>query len=188
MGDMDAIYEQRLLASPRRPAAVADDADGYGGTPRSSRASPARTSPAPKRDVISDRFIPSRGGSNLQANFALLPDEQTRAARSARASTDADGGGKEDGGLDAYSLLLKSELLGCDGLVKENGDDKAGGPSSSPLQRNLFRFKSTRPARDENAPYSRSPVGADSQRLLASPRKATRARARARGRLSLIHI
>mmetsp|Transcript_9850 Transcript_9850/g.26772 ORF Transcript_9850/g.26772 Transcript_9850/m.26772 type:complete len:499 (+) Transcript_9850:123-1619(+) len=172
MSDLDAIYEQRLMASPRRPVSE-NNCPGGGGaqSPARGAISPARTSPAHKRDVISDRFIPSRGGANLQASFALLPDEQTRAARASSSRVaEADGTVKEDTGLDTYSLLLKSELLGCDAMVKDKSDDKT--PASP--QKNLFRFKSSRPGRDENAPYSRSPVGMDSQRLLGSPRKTPR--------------
>mmetsp|Transcript_7431 Transcript_7431/g.19320 ORF Transcript_7431/g.19320 Transcript_7431/m.19320 type:complete len:495 (-) Transcript_7431:239-1723(-) len=165
MGDMDAIYEARILASPRRPV-TESNRDAH--TPNSAQASPAR-SPLPKRDVISDRFIPSRRGGNLQASFALLPDEQARKAHNARnANNEAESSESKEPVLDAYSLLLKSELLGCDALAMEKGLGDRG--PASPLQKNLFRFKSSRPGRDENAPYSRSPVGMDSQRLLSSPR------------------
>ncbi|KAJ1629956.1 hypothetical protein T492DRAFT_1007185 [Pavlovales sp. CCMP2436] len=161
MGDMDAIYEARILASPRRPV-TESNRDAH--TPNSAQASPAR-SPLPKRDVISDRFIPSRRGGNLQASFALLPDEQARKAHNARnANNEAESSESKEPVLDAYSLLLKSELLGCDALAMEKGLGDRG--PASPLQKNLFRFKSSRPGRDENAPYSRSPVGMDSQRYV----------------------
>lgn len=176
MSDLDAVYEQRLLASPRRPVTDTNHLHSGAGTGAGSSsvaASPVRSSPMGKRaDVISDRFIPSRGGTNLQASFALLPDESARAARaSSGRAGEADASGKDDPSLDTYSLLLKSELLGCDTVIKDKGDDKA---PASPQPKNLFRFKSSRSSRDENAPYSRSPVGMDSQRLLSSPRKPPR--------------
>jgi hypothetical protein len=191
MGDLDQIYEQRLMASPRRPASSPYRSAGENatpGTPGGGRtAGGAASSPASApRDVISDRFIPSRGGTNLQASFALLPDEQTRAAR--KESARNGGAGAADGGEasgrggcdDAYALLLRAELLGADGFVKEGGGGGRGGGLGGGLigsggsgaggehaaaasGRNLFRFKSARPARDENVPFSRSPVGIDSQ-------------------------
>jgi len=172
MSDLDAVYEQRLLASPRRPASENHSTANLAVSPRRVHTSPVRGSPLVTKDVISDRFIPSRGGTNLQASFALLPDEHTRAVRSSGGTRggDGDGAAREDAGMDAYSMLLKSELLGCDTVMKDKGDDKM--PASP--QKNLFRFKSSRMPRDENAPYSRSLVGLDSHRLLASPRKTPR--------------
>ena len=54
--------------------------------------------------AYSDRFIPSRRGTNLQDSFALLPDSQPR-------KRDAPQEGAKDDNLDTYTMLLRSELL-----------------------------------------------------------------------------
>lgn len=169
MADLDSVYEQRLLASPRRAGGAAVHTPGSG-----SRVSPVKSwSGTPtSRDVISDRFIPSRGGTNLQASYALLPDDQGRQQQSQSRGGEGNSGARDEAFLETYNILLKNELLGNDTLMHDRTFDRS--LPQSPLQRNLFRFKSTRPQRDENFSWSRSPVGVGSQRLLTSPRKAPR--------------
>ena len=159
-------------------------------------------SPSPSRNSYSDRFIPSRSGSNL-SSFAL--QEKSPSASSSSSSLaigDGNLGGREDGGA-AYSMLLRTELFGY-------GSEVGGGPlspstmtstpektmsmsmsmsmvmarseiskSAPPLSpsKNIFRFKtgsacSPRP----ESPYSLSPVGIDGalSGSVASPRKAPR--------------
>ena len=118
----------------------------------------------PETGALSDRFIPSRRGINLQDSFALLPDSQTK-------KRDTPQEGAKDDNLDTYTMLLRSEFLGSEPIGGRRSDDFA--PTSP--QRNLFRFRALPSTRaEENAAYALSPVGSDSQRVLCSPRKAPR--------------
>ena len=115
----------------------------------------------------SDRFIPSRRGTNLQDSFALLPDSQPR-------KRDAPQEGAKDDNLDTYTMLLRSELLS---EVTHTGRRGTGGLddlTTDRAQKNLFRYRTVPTARDENAAFALSPVGSDSQRVLCSPRKVPR--------------
>ena len=147
--------DSRLPASARSPLPAGSD-------PRmpSSGSSSAR-----KSQQYSDRFIPARRGVNLQDSFALLPE-------SAPKKRDAPQEGGKDDNLDTYTMLLRQEFLGSESHGARRADDVV--PSSP--QRNLFRFRALNSSSraDENAAYALSPVGADTQRVLCSPRKAPR--------------
>ena len=127
--------------------------------------------------TYSDRFIPSRQrGVPLHDSFALLPDSPGAAPKkrdSPQTVGSSDAASKDDN-LDTYSMLLRSELLGPDQLPSPSYRSLGADQQPSPQQRNLFRFRASPTARDENAAFSLSPVGQDSQRVLASPRKAPR--------------
>jgi cell division cycle 20-like protein 1 (cofactor of APC complex) len=127
--------------------------------------------------TYSDRFIPSRQrGVPLHDSFALLPDSPGAAPKkrdSPQTVGSSDAASKDDN-LDTYSMLLRSELLGPDQLPSPSYRSFGADQQPSPQQRNLFRFRASPTARDENAAFSLSPVGQDSQRVLASPRKAPR--------------
>ena len=75
-----------------------------------------------------------------------------------------------------YSCLLKNEILGTQiEDFKETSDERrAFAPISD--DRNLFSFKPKRPSviNELSSPYSLSPVSSKSQKLLRSPRKASR--------------
>ena len=151
--------------------------------------------------VYSDRFIPSRSGSNVSTGYSLLEATGT-APHDAAAQAAADA--RNDVNKEAfttYSMLLKSELLGMDFTPSRNAErangtvyraggsagdrgrtlsgggggrgDQGGGAKPA---RNLFRFKAPRQHHVDDAKrgYSLSPLGSASERLLSSPRKAKR--------------
>ncbi|GBG84131.1 hypothetical protein CBR_g38006 [Chara braunii] len=147
------------------------------------------TSASPTKTTYSDRFIPSRSASNL-TGFALLDKSPT--GNGVVYSMDQ----REDGAA-AYSMLLRSELLGADS-APTTPDKSAGGGGNmargdiirSPMspKRNLFRFKSDNrgnatlgPSNGRpESPYSLSPVGVDGalSGTVTSPRRAPRKIAR----------
>ncbi|XP_026324099.1 fizzy-related protein homolog [Hyposmocoma kahamanoa] len=139
-----------------------------------------------------DRFVPCRIEQNWQTNFqAIRRGSENQPAKKAR----GDGGGNETGGSRdhlAYGCLLRNELLGAQieelrgppancadgnraalGAVQLASAAKAAVAYSPPV----FRFRAPAHSAEENidpSPYSLSPVSAKSQKLLRSPRKATR--------------
>ncbi|XP_058798503.1 fizzy-related protein homolog [Phymastichus coffea] len=119
-----------------------------------------------------DRFIPTRLGNNWQTTFSMISDGQRNNAAS-KQKRENNGESNRDGV--AYSCLLKNELLGASiEDVKSQSEERR---ILSPVQgRNLFKF--TTPTKDRSmdqcSPYSLSPLSAKSQKLLRSPRKATR--------------
>lgn len=138
---------------------------------------------SPSRTELMDRFIPCRLNNNWKTNFAAMRKSAdglpTKKAR-------ADGG--EAGARDhlAYGCLLRNELLGAH--IEElrtpgaGGEPRAAlGSAPPPCTRRayappVFTFRAP-PHAEENidpSPYSLSPVSAKSQKLLRSPRKATR--------------
>ncbi|KAK9498226.1 hypothetical protein O3M35_004087 [Rhynocoris fuscipes] len=121
-----------------------------------------------------DRFIPNRNGSNWQARFSMLPESKGSAGKGRKAREAGCGDAARDGV--AYTCLLRNELLGTyiDG-VRNHCDDKRAFPHTD--KPNLFQFTSGTENEtniESIAPYSLSPVGPNSQKLLRSPRKATR--------------
>jgi hypothetical protein len=130
-------------------------------------------------EYYSDRFIPSRAASNLEAGFALI-DEQQRvgrasppsggaeaaaaAAAAAAATPGSEGGGaSQNRSQPTLNMLLRSELLGVDCASPkhdrtENSDNRSaaaaaaasnGAAAASP-PRNLFRFKTALNTMNEN--------------------------------------
>uniref|UniRef100_A0A146LV77 Fizzy-related protein homolog n=1 Tax=Lygus hesperus TaxID=30085 RepID=A0A146LV77_LYGHE len=126
-----------------------------------------------------DRFIPLRCGTNWQTRFQLLPENKPCNNRHRRnregyssASTSSD---NRDGV--AYSSLLRNEILGSNicGLKSQNDEKRA--VCAVEEKNTLFKFHSPSTSKmniEATAPYSLSPVGPNSQKLLRSPRKATR--------------
>ncbi|KAM3966872.1 fizzy and cell division cycle 20 related [Aphomia sociella] len=140
-----------------------------------------------------DRFIPCRLGNTWQTSFqAIRRGTENQPAKKAR----GDGGGSDGtgGGRDhlAYACLLRNELLGAQieelrgppancsdgnraaiGAAQLSSTTKAAQAYSPPV----FKFRAPACNSEENidpSPYSLSPVSAKSQKLLRSPRKATR--------------
>ncbi|KAK4798923.1 hypothetical protein SAY86_024288 [Trapa natans] len=95
------------------------------------------SSPSKSSSSCSDRFIPCRSSSRLHT-FGLV--EKASPAK--------------EGGNDAYSRLLKSELFGAD-----FGFSSPAGQASSPLSpsKNMLRFKTD--SSGPNSPYSPSILG-----------------------------
>ncbi|XP_034841220.1 fizzy-related protein homolog [Maniola jurtina] len=139
-----------------------------------------------------DRFIPCRLENNWQTSFqAIRRGTENQPAKKPRSDGSNDGAG---GGRDhlAYGCLLRNELLGAQieelrgpptncaegnraalGAVQLASAARAALAYSPPV----FRFRAPIHSAEENidpSPYSLSPVSAKSQKLLRSPRKATR--------------
>ncbi|CAK9135927.1 unnamed protein product [Ilex paraguariensis] len=104
--------------------------------------------PSPSRAIYSDRFIPSRSGSNF-ALFDLSPTTNSSSEES----------------NNAYTTLLKTALFGPDSVVGPPGTpDKAVGLNGknlhlSPPTRNIFRYKTE----TRQSLQSLSPFGFDDQ-------------------------
>lgn len=151
-----------------------------------NRFSPSRT-PTSGGENVADRFIPKRDFDNWQTRFSMIADVQALSAGTKKKENQSAADGNRD--AIAYSYLLQNELLGAsyDGIAKSHCDERVkcgdggggcgGGGGLQAAQRNLFHYR-RRADHLENAesssPYSLSPVGPKSQKLLRSPRKATR--------------
>ncbi|XP_077283052.1 fizzy and cell division cycle 20 related [Arctopsyche grandis] len=134
-----------------------------------------------------DRFIPCRLNNNWQTCFASIPrnggdlnnSENNRVdPPTTGTSPDAAGGTGANGSREpsAYPCLLRNELLGARVLELRPPPDGRGAPQP-PVAPSPPVFKYGSPSKQENmdpAAYSLSPVSAKSQKLLRSPRKATR--------------
>mmetsp|Transcript_2387 Transcript_2387/g.8792 ORF Transcript_2387/g.8792 Transcript_2387/m.8792 type:complete len:487 (+) Transcript_2387:3-1463(+) len=150
---------------------------GYGASPSASPGSAPSTPRSGRGGGYSDRFIPSRAGSNLQQGF-LEPSD-------AGASNGMHTSEREDAAA-AYSTLLKTELLGQP--ASPNAQKGLAGltdqRSPTSPSRNLFRFKHTGSPQSGHgaagSPFSLSPVGAEGAlgATLASPRRSPRKIAR----------
>lgn len=123
-----------------------------------------------------DRFIPNRSSNNWQIKFAMISDGMRTGSPTKKARENGEGGRDAL----AYSCLLKNELLGASiEDVKCQSDDRR---ALIPIEgKNLFNFsppsqydKSISNDTSSLSAYSLSPVSAKSQKLLRSPRKATR--------------
>ncbi|CAF1697341.1 hypothetical protein Bca4012_000655 [Brassica carinata] len=107
---------------------------------------------SPSKSTCSDRFIPCRSSSRLHA-FDLQDKEPTTPVK--------------EGGNEAYSRLLKSELFGSDfvsnSLSPAGGGGGQGSASSpmSPCTSNMLRFKTDRSNSSPCSPFSPSILGND---------------------------
>ncbi|XP_023325229.1 fizzy-related protein homolog [Eurytemora carolleeae] len=127
---------------------------------------------SPQKEKYGDRFIPSRAGNNWQTSFSLIQEKTTTTKRVGRDGAE----GAKDMSLSMYSCLLKNEVLGTQiEDFKETSDERrAFAPITE--DKNLFSFRPKRPSviNEYSSPYSLSPVSSKSQKLLKSPRKASR--------------
>ncbi|XP_053669007.1 fizzy-related protein homolog [Anopheles marshallii] len=121
-----------------------------------------------------DRFIPCRANNNWTTNFATISTKSNEnSPQSSKKQRDC---GENARDSVAYSCLIRNELLGT-GIddVKLVADDKNGGLHANSNRSGLFKYQSpTKQDYNEQCPYSLSPVSIKSQKLLRSPRKATR--------------
>ncbi|XP_052863074.1 fizzy-related protein homolog isoform X2 [Anopheles bellator] len=115
-----------------------------------------------------DRFIPCRANNNWQTNFASISSKSNEnSPQSSKKQRDC---GENARDSLAYSCLLKNELLGT-GI----DDVKLVADEANSNRTGLFKYQSpTKQDYNEQCPYSLSPVSIKSQKLLRSPRKATR--------------
>ncbi|XP_070563589.1 fizzy-related protein homolog isoform X2 [Ptychodera flava] len=167
---MDQDYENRLVRHQNGQTSV--------GSPVTSPLKSPNSLISPSRENYSDRFIPSRAGANWHVGFNLIQEPSKESPTTTRKAREAHSEAAKDGL--AYHCLLKNELLGA-GIekIKDPQAEDRRLSLNSPESRNLFQFKShaKRPcseADEDSSPYSLSPVGNKSQRLLRSPRKQTR--------------
>ncbi|XP_070497329.1 fizzy-related protein homolog [Chironomus tepperi] len=126
---------------------------------------------APESSSPSDRFIPCRANNNWETNYSTLTKSNENSSQSKK---QRECGESARDSL-AYSCLLKNELLGAsiEDIKNVSDENKMGYLSNS--NRGLFKFQ--QPSRqdfNDPCPYSLSPVTLKSQKLLRSPRKATR--------------
>lgn len=121
--------------------------------------------------IIGDRFIPARAGNNWQTQFAMIADNSP--GKKLRENSEATRENRECRDSAAYVCLLKNELLqaGIEDLKGQADDRRALAPLHSG---NLFQYTTPTKRHNFTSPYSVSPVSARSQKLLRSPRKATR--------------
>jgi len=103
---------------------------------------------SPSKSTCSDRFIPCRSSSRLHA-FDLQDKEPTTPVK--------------EGGNEAYSRLLKSELFGSDFASPLLSPAGGQGSASSPMSpcTNMLRFKTDRSNSSPSSPFSPSILGND---------------------------
>jgi len=127
---------------------------------------------SPLKDKYGDRFIPCRVGNNWQTSYSMIQEQAQASKRIGREGSE----GSKDISLSMYSCLLKNELLGMQiEDFKESSDERrAFAPITEDM--NLFSYRPKRPStvNEISSPYSLSPVSSKSQKLLRSPRKASR--------------
>lgn len=132
--------------------------------------------------LYSDRFIPSRLGSNLDTALTDIkspPSTTTTTNTNTTNPASQYEEGKDNTVSSSYSILLRDQILGIRGA----STDLEGGSRSVPTSPHkgtpgkssrTFRFKSPRKLAAADSPYALSPVSHDSQRFLSSSRKTTR--------------
>lgn len=158
---MDPEYEKRLLRQHNGQMSP------YGSPSLSPVVSP-------NKKIYGDRFIPTRSSACWHINFDMLQDSTSQPPTQTRKAKEANTDSAKDGL--AYSCLLKNELLsaGIEDLKEVQVEErKVLYPKET---KNLFRYYTPRRCTDgcDSSPYSLSPVGSKSQKLLRSPRKAIR--------------
>lgn len=158
-------YEKRLL-KPNNDIGL--DAMG----PSSGASTPVYFSPTKSTNNSFDRFIPTRSGNNWQTTFSMI-SEGARGGLATKKTRES-GEASRDG--IAYSCLLKNELLGAS-IEDVKGQCEERRVLSPLASKNLFKYTTPTKDRtllDQTSPYSLSPLSSKSQKLLRSPRKATR--------------
>lgn len=122
--------------------------------------------------ILIFNFLSFRLGNNWQTTFSMI-SENTKNGSSTKKSRE-NGETSRDG--IAYSCLLKNELLGAS-IEDVKGQCEERKILSPVATKNLFKYTTPTKDRtllDQSSPYSLSPLSAKSQKLLRSPRKATR--------------
>jgi len=171
---MDSEFEKRLLRQQplaRTPASPSSQNTEPFSSPRMARKQITPVN-SPQKDKYGDRFIPSRVGNNWQVNFNLIQDKNQSAKKTGREASE----GSKDYSLSIYSSLLKNEVLGAQIEDFKESSDSRGLPLQPSENRNLFSYRPRRQnlINEPSSPYSLTPVSSKSQKLLRSPRKASR--------------
>ncbi|KAL6847515.1 hypothetical protein ACP4OV_022541 [Aristida adscensionis] len=126
------------------------------------RHSPSASAPSPaSRTVYSDRFIPSRAGSNL-ALFDLAPSPSPQDAAAAAGGAGAASSGSTPA-ASPYCALLRAALFGPDTpdrlassatACSSSCSSPAASPVGTPATGNIFRFKAEVPRKAKRALFS----------------------------------
>ncbi|XP_046589143.1 fizzy-related protein homolog [Neodiprion lecontei] len=164
-------YEKRLL-KPNNDITIDATTMMMGSGANSGCGTPVYFSPTKSTNNSFDRFIPTRSGNNWQTTFSMI-SEGGRAGLVAKKTRES-GEASRDG--IAYSCLLKNELLGAS-IEDVKGQCEERRVLSPLASKNLFKYTTPTKDRtllDQSSPYSLSPLSSKSQKLLRSPRKATR--------------
>ncbi|XP_014668070.1 PREDICTED: fizzy-related protein homolog [Priapulus caudatus] len=163
---MDVEFEKRLLRQQNGQSTILSPL---------ACPSPLKMSPmSSPRDKYGDRFIPARNGANWQIGLSLIQHQGNQSPNVVRKARENNTESNKE--AQAYNCLLKNELLGAniEDLKDPQGDERR---ILSPKEiKNLFQYRAPRYGDADCAmsPYSLSPVGSKSQKLLRSPRKASR--------------
>ncbi|GBG26399.1 Guanine nucleotide-binding protein subunit beta-1 [Hondaea fermentalgiana] len=168
---LDSNYEARLKSPGRQFRPSPSRRKSLLSSPGSSPG--ASTTPKRDRSVYSDRFIPSRSGTQLETGFSLLGADDNGPGSGNKSTTSGGGAGGAGGGTGAnaagtdtkegfstYSMLLRSELLGLEASPQR----KVGSPSASVV--------SSSPgggAEVKDSPEQRSGPGSGGRGMHASP-------------------
>ncbi|ESO08522.1 hypothetical protein HELRODRAFT_97989 [Helobdella robusta] len=158
---MDPVYEQRLLQVQN-------------GQPTLQKTASKR----PMKEFCSDRFIPIRSKTVWNINFDAKPEPKSLTLSQNLCSGSSMKLSPESSKDSlAYACLLKNELLGA-GIedMKDPQSDQQRQALAPKDVKNLFQYRTIyyAPSNNDMSPYSLSPIGCKSQRLLRSPRKAMR--------------
>jgi cell division cycle 20-like protein 1, cofactor of APC complex len=148
--------QSSVAGSSSKPPTPASTPNSRLASAHSSRASPTPphpSAPSPaaspaSRTVYSDRFIPSRAGSNL-ALFDLAPSPSPR-------------GAAHSGSASPYCALLREALFGPDTPDRAGSSatsSAAASPIGTPATGNIFRFKTEVPRNAKRALFSASDDG-----------------------------
>ncbi|WVZ55240.1 hypothetical protein U9M48_005926 [Paspalum notatum var. saurae] len=151
-------------STPNARLAPAPSARASATPPRAS--TPSSASAPASRTVYSDRFIPSRTGSNL-ALFDLAPSPSA-ASHSPRDATDAASSGSAQHAASTYCALLRAALFGpdspdrlassaaaCSSSSSSTPSAATGAPAlGTPATGNIFRFKAEVPRNAKRALFS----------------------------------
>lgn len=184
---MDTEFEKRLLSQrSSRQAGGSISSPGNNQnmepagftSPRMVRKGFSSPLASPQKEKYGDRFIPSRAGNSWQVNFNMIQDKNQTTKKTGREA----GEGAKDYSLSIYSSLLKNEILGSqiEDFKEASDERRAMSPltpgSTEASSRNLFSYRPKRQnvINEPSSPYSLSPVSSKSQKLLRSPRKASR--------------
>ncbi|XP_030851557.1 fizzy-related protein homolog [Strongylocentrotus purpuratus] len=165
---MEPEFERRLLRQKNGQSPI--------GSPTTLPISPGKAA-SPSKDRYSDRFIPSRAGSNWQVGFGSIQQETDETQPAGRRGKEVGDSSKD---MLAYHCLLKNELLGANiDKIKDPQCEDRRMVSPQKVKRNLFQYnvQAKRPSLaqgEDSPPYSLSPIGNKSQKLLRSPRKPMR--------------
>eukprot|EP00038_Savillea_parva_P008879 m.179774 g.179774 ORF g.179774 m.179774 type:complete len:511 (-) comp14852_c0_seq1:127-1659(-) len=176
---LDPEYAARLASSsPKREPP--ETSPTHRSPKRATKRSPGESGwpsvRSPPREQYSDRYIPIRDPRSATDSNFQVPNENNVEGRNGAASAEV----RDDPGKVTYNLLLKNELLGAGVNTLGGASDDGVGSGVPSSGRKVLSFKAplsggaATGASLPASPYSLSPLGADSEQLLQSPRKMPR--------------